>query len=713
MGYQLLLKAFLLLLLSFQEVLADTQKPNIILILVDDMGWGDLGIYHQNQRSKENKAAIQTPQLDQLAREGMQLRRHYTASPVCAPARASLFTGVHQGHARTVRDNSFDIPLESTHTLASTLKQAGYSTALIGKWGVGGGKECGGNPTESSAYPTKRGFDFFFGYLDHIAGHRHYPYEDAADKNSPNKINQIWEMNDCITANLAKCYSTDLLTARAKKWIVDERKATPHKPFFLVLTFIAPHASLEVPTQAYPKGAGMKGGLQWLGTPHKMINTATGDIDSFIYPQYRNKGLSSAAERHATMISRIDDAVGDITTLLKDLKIEQNTLIVFTSDNGPHNEGSFKGPVQDPQFYESYGPFDGIKRDVLEGGIRVPTIVRWTKSIQPGVSDKPSQFQDWMPTFLAAADLPAPAMSDGVSLMPSLLNKGKQEESNIYLEYAHPGKTPSYKDFSPVHRGQQRGQQQVVYLGPYKAIRRNIQTHQDPFEIYNISIDPKETNNLAHTGETQKLQEVLHHRVLQMRRIYDYNHIKRGSFAARPYDNTPIPAISNLQPSYEGFKLKVLPRQITPWPASRSFFKNINSSTTVQNLNIPAYPQGAMLEFSGWIKIPKDGNYIFSLKTEKSSSIKAFVHLHQAQLIDADNNYQAGEKVSSYAAIGSSEQNPTKTNQKAIPLKAGWHPLCISCSVSPSSQTNQIELFWKSTILTEEPIPPTAFGTEK
>lgn len=703
----------ILLLLPFQMLLADSQKPNIILILVDDMGWGDLGVYHQNQRLKENKAAIQTPQLDQLASEGMQLRRHYTASPVCAPARASLFTGVHQGHARTVRDNSFDIPLENTHTLASTLKQAGYSTALIGKWGLGGGEECGGNPSKSSAYPTKRGFDFFFGFLDHIAGHRHYPYEDPADKRSPGKINQIWEMNDCITANLAKCYSTDLLTARAKKWIIDERKTTPNKPFFLALTLIAPHASLEVPTQAYPQGGGINGGVQWLGTPNKMINTATGKIDSFIYPQYRNKKLPEAAQRHATMISRIDDAVGDIITLLKDLKIEQNTLIVFTSDNGPHNEGSFLGIEQDPQFYQSYGPFDGIKRDVLEGGIRVPTIVKWPKSIKPGISDNPSQFQDWMPTFLAAANVPAPAISDGVSLLPTLLKKGKQESSNIYIEYAYPSKTPPYKDFNPTHRNQQQGQQQVVYIGPYKGMRRKIQTHQDLFEIYNTATDPQESNNLADTPEGKTLQQAFHDQVLQMRRVYDYSHIKRGSFAARPYDNALIPAKQIQTPAEEGFTLKVLPRQITPWPANSAFFERIKTASSTQNLNIPAYPQGAMLQFTSWINIPKDGNYIFSLKTKNSSPIKAFVHLHQAQLIDADNNYQAGEKASSYAAIGSTEKNPDKTNQKAIPLQAGWHPICISCSVSPSSQTNQIELFWTSKPSTEEPIPSNAFYTHK
>ena len=247
--------------ISFSHA-ATEEKPNIVLILVDDMGWGELGTFHQNQRASKGQPAMQTPNLDSMAKEGLQLRRHYSSCPVCAPARASLFSGVHQGHAETVRDNSFDIPLENSHTLATVLKQAGYSTALIGKWGLAGGKESGGSPETSSAYPTKRGFDYFFGYLDHIAGHRHYPKENPHDPRSEHGKNAIWDNDRLVTDDCDKCYSTDLLAARAKKWIVDQKKENPDKPFFLALTLIAPHAALEVPTMAYPKGKGLKGGLQ-------------------------------------------------------------------------------------------------------------------------------------------------------------------------------------------------------------------------------------------------------------------------------------------------------------------------------------------------------------------------------------------------------------------------------------------------------------------
>ena len=207
-------------------------KPNIILVLVDDMGWGDLS-FCPDLTGKG--PAIPTPRLADMAKKGALLSRHYTAAPVCAPARASLFSGVHQGHAEVVRNNSFDAALENSHTLATVLREAGYATALIGKWGIGGGAEGGGTPKTAAAWPTKRGFDYFFGYHNHIAGHRHYPKEENnADPDM--HANAIWDMEDMITKDLDNCYSTDLFTARAKKWIQDHRAAHPKQPFFLALT---------------------------------------------------------------------------------------------------------------------------------------------------------------------------------------------------------------------------------------------------------------------------------------------------------------------------------------------------------------------------------------------------------------------------------------------------------------------------------------------
>ena len=168
---------FLLSFLMAVPAAADTQRPNVILILMDDMGWGDLPSY-QDQRMKEGFPAMDNPGLRMLAREGMTLTRHYSSAPLCAPARASLFTGVHQGHVKVIRDRSFDLPIEQAPTLGTVMQAAGYKTALIGKWGIGGGTEHAGSPQESTAYPTKRGFDYYFGYLDHVSGHHHYPKED-------------------------------------------------------------------------------------------------------------------------------------------------------------------------------------------------------------------------------------------------------------------------------------------------------------------------------------------------------------------------------------------------------------------------------------------------------------------------------------------------------------------------------------------------------
>lgn len=193
---------------------AAAQRPNVILILMDDMGWGDLPSY-QDQRMKEGLPAMDNPGLRTLASEGMTLTRHYSSAPLCAPARSSLFTGVHQGHAKVIRDRSFDLPIEQAPTLGTVMQSAGYRTALIGKWGIGGGTEHAGTPQESTAYPTKRGFDYYFGYLDHVSGHHHYPKEDP-NPISPTKRSGIWDGDKCVTADCDKAYSVDLLTARAK-----------------------------------------------------------------------------------------------------------------------------------------------------------------------------------------------------------------------------------------------------------------------------------------------------------------------------------------------------------------------------------------------------------------------------------------------------------------------------------------------------------------
>ncbi len=479
------------------------QKPNIIFILTDDLGYGDLGVLFQNQLAKNNPSGTPrefTPNLDRMASEGVLLPHHYTAAPVCAPSRASLLLGRSQGHAN-VRDNQFDKALDNNLTLASVMRQAGYATAAIGKWGLQGKDDKAPNWT---AHPLNRGFDYFLGYMRHRDGHEHYPKEGLY-----RGTKEVYENRTNIAPDLDKCYTADLWTAAAKKWIIDHQKGeNATQPFFIYLAYDTPHAVLELPTQAYPEGGGLKGGIQWTGQPGQMINTASGEVDSWTHPDYAQavydddanpatpkKSWPDVYKRYATDTRRIDSAVGDLIQLLKDLRIDDNTLVVFTSDNGPSRESYLEDQTNSPTFFKSFGPFDGIKRDVWEGGVRMPTIARWPGSIPKGrIIETPSISYDWMPTFVEVAGLPAPALSDGVSLLPSLLNKGKQAASHIYVEYFQGGETPAYEDFLPEHRSRRRNQMQMLRVGDTVGVRYDIQDQDDDFEIYDVVKDPQQEN---------------------------------------------------------------------------------------------------------------------------------------------------------------------------------------------------------------------------
>jgi arylsulfatase A-like enzyme len=435
-------------------------QPNIIFILTDDLGYGDVGVFYQNQRKKANDRSepwTSTPNIDRLAAMGAMLPQHYCAAPVCAPARASLLLGKHQGHAN-VRDNQFDKALDNNHTIASVLRTAGYATSTFGKWGLQG---ANGNGPDWPAHPLNRGFDYYMGMIRHADGHEHYPKEGVY-----RGAKQVWENRTNIADKLNKCYTADLWTAATKKWIVDfEKGNSSKKPFFIYLAYETPHAVIELPTQAYPVGGGLKGGMQWLGEPGHMINTASGTVDSYYHPDYANARYDNDKDRttpevpwpdvykrYATAVRRIDDGVGDLLQLLKDLNIANNTLVIFSSDNGPSIESYLKEDYA-PTFFNSFGPFDGIKRDVWEGGVRVPTIAAWPGHIPPKrIISTPSGVHDWLPTFADAAGVPAPANTDGVSLLPSLTGVGKQRNSTIYIEYAKNQSTPNFPEFSQQHR---------------------------------------------------------------------------------------------------------------------------------------------------------------------------------------------------------------------------------------------------------------------
>lgn len=645
--------------LSFASASAEAPaaRPNILFILCDDLGYGDIGVFNQTARQARKEPAILTPNLDTMAAEGIALRGMYCPSPVCAPSRASLFTGVTQGHA-AVRDNQFDKALEDNHTVATVLRQAGYHTALIGKWGLQGN---GNSPETWPAYPTKRGFDDFFGYVRHGDGHEHYPKEGLHRGKK-----EVWDGTKEISADLDNCLTTDLFTARAKKWITDTRSSSPDKPFFLTLAFDAPHAVIELPTGPYPAGRGLHGGLQWTGESGEMINSAQGTPDSFIDPRYAegrtgNRPWPDVYKRYATTVSRIDECVGDLLGLLKDLKIDANTLVVFTSDNGPSIE-SYLPEAYAPTFFGGFGPFDGIKRDVWEGGLRVGAISRFTGMIPANrSSDQPMQFHDWMTTFAELAGVPAPARADGVSLVPALTGKGTQKPSTLYSEYQVGGKTPGFQQFGPDHRGRVRNQMQFIRLDDFVGVRYDVKSHADPFEIYDVIKDPGQRNDLA--KQKPDLQQAMHDAVLQRR--------MPNASAKRPYDAERVP------PVYQtGAKPGVA---VSTYDGEFPWLPRLEDLTATATASAPTTEEVsgkfAAVMISGYVSIPADGEYIFALNPVG----KAFFRLHDAAVIDADYGHKPGER-----------------RQGTILLKPGMHPFRLDRGAGADGTMESSPLLWKT-----------------
>lgn len=668
------IKALIILCFASCSLFAQ-KKPNIIYILVDDMGYGDIGVFFQNQRMRSNdpsKPYQITPYLDQMAASGAIFTQQYCNAPVCAPSRSSLLTGVNQGNAQ-IRDNQFDKALEDNHTLATVLKQAGYQTMAIGKWGLQGVEETGPN---WPAHPLKRGFDSYYGYMRHVDGHEHYPVEGLYRGKR-----EVYDDYNNVAEGLAKCYTTDLWTAVAKKRIIEHTKSKDaSKPFFMYLAYDAPHAVLELPTQEYPSGKGLNGGLQWTGKLGHMINTASGTPDSYTHSDYANAVYDDdnnattkevpwpdTFKRYATANRRIDDGVGDILQLLKDLKIDENTLVVFTSDNGASIESylpsQFIGFV--PTFFSSNGPFDGIKRDCWEGGVRMPVLANWPKHIQAGkVVTTPSMLSDWMATFAQAAGVIPPARTDGVSLLPSLTGKGKQEQSLIYVEYSENGKTPDFKNDNSTHKNRKRGQMQMIRMGNYSGVRYDIKSAEDNFEIYDVVNDPKETNNLAVKPEFENMQLQMKASVLQTRHA--------DVEAPRPYDDALIPAAKISGKLLSGFKQEFFSGDF-PWVVSDKGLKAQSSQISTSLNGKAETTKTGMTLYKGYIKVPADGKYSFSLKT----SGKAYMRLHNASLFDADFGYQSNKELI-----------------QEVNLKKGYHP--VSIYVLKQSNTNEsITIKWK------------------
>ena len=412
------------------------RKPSIIFILADDLGYGDLGCYGQTK--------IKTPNLDGLAAEGMRFTHFYAGSTVCAPSRCALMTGLHTGHA-LIRGNALVALRPQDLTVAEVLQQAGYRTALIGKWGLG-------NPN-TTGVPQRKGFDEFLGYLDQVHAHDYYTdylwrYDPPSDTKPAFDGRLEFPENQEGKKGL---YMDDLFTSAALNFLrINKPEPLNHyRPFFLYLAYTIPHANNE---EGQRTGNGME---------------VPSDAP------YSDQPWPPAEKNKAAMITRLDGYVGQLVDKLKELKIDDNTIIFFSSDNGPHKEGGV-----DPKFFHSSGPLRGIKRDLYEGGIGVPLIVRWRGKIKPGVvNDQAWAFWDFLPTAAGFAAAKVPGQIDGLSMLPALLGEPQTNRHEfLYWEF------------------HERGFQQAVRMGDWKAVRPQAGA---PLELYNLSADPSEKQNVA------------------------------------------------------------------------------------------------------------------------------------------------------------------------------------------------------------------------
>ncbi|MEK7995433.1 MAG: arylsulfatase [Planctomycetota bacterium] len=423
---------------------ARADRPNIIFILADDLGYGDLGCYGQK--------TIQTPNINRLAAEGMRFTDHYAGSTVCAPSRCCLMTGLHTGHA-IVRGNA-NVPLRpSDVTVAELLKNVGYSTGIIGKWGLG---EAG-----STGIPNKQGFDYWFGYLNQRHAHNYYPtflWRNQEQVPLKNEVRDVNPPGGVATKRVE--YSHDLFAAEALRFVEQNKDGR----FFLYLTFTIPHANNEA------KNQGM-------------------EVPS--YEPYANRDWPEPQKGHAAMITRMDGDIGRLMARLKELGLDNNTLVMFSSDNGPHKEGG-----GDPEFFKSSGPLRGYKRALYEGGIRVPLIARWPGRIKAGaVSSHVSAFWDFLPTCCELAGAEAPEGIDGLSMLPALLGKaGQAKHEFLYWEF------------------HEQGKRQAVRMGDWKGVRLNVAKDPDaPIELYNLKDDVGETKNVAgqNPGIVEKIEKYM------------------------------------------------------------------------------------------------------------------------------------------------------------------------------------------------------------
>ncbi len=446
------------LLNPLSSVAQNKSKPNIIYIYADDLGYGELGCYGQTK--------IQTPHIDQLAKEGIRFTQHYSSAPVCAPSRCMLMTGKNPGHTY-IRGNyemgGFEdekergqMPLhEGAYTIANMLKERNYATGMIGKWGMG--------VVGTTGSPLNHGFDYYYGYLDQKQAHNYYPthlWENDRWDSLNNPFIYVHRPLDSTTATekdfnyyKGNDYAPKKMTDKALAFIEKNKSNS----FFLYLPYTIPHLSLQLPDE--------------------YVNKYKGKFDE--HPYYGQKGYAAnryPLSTYAGMISFLDDQVGIIMEKIKSLGLDENTIVMFSSDNGT----TFSSPV-DKNFFNSVSGLRGLKMELYEGGIRVPFIARWPGKIKAAtVSDMVSVQYDMMSTLAAITGLPV-QHTDGISLMPTLMGKLQQEQhSYLYFEYP------------------ENGGQVAVRMGNWKGVKKQlIKNPKVSWELYDLSKDPSEQNNIA------------------------------------------------------------------------------------------------------------------------------------------------------------------------------------------------------------------------
>lgn|GEM_PF-802286 len=441
-------RGFLLVLFSLGGLLAGSpfllaqSPPNIVFILADDLGYASLGCTGQAGRAAGGLPAMQTPNLDSMAARGMRFTDHYAGAPTCAPARASLLTGLHTGHVNIRANRGYNPgnePLDSIPTLADVLRSVGYRTVAIGKWGLGG--EVNQN---YEGHPLRRGFDAFFGVLDQTQCHQQYL--DRVTGSNPD--GGIWRDYSRLQTgvDVPETYANNLFGSEAVRVIDD---LYDEGPFFLYLSLTTPHARMEVPPSGLPLFA-----------------------DSSAWPDHE--------KAYASMVASMDEQVGRVLRALDSLGIAEQTLVLFSSDNGPHDETGNLGttPVHDWEFFDENTPLRGRKRQLLEGGIRVPLLAYWPGAVAAGsVSDLPCAAWDVMPTLAALSGAALDPALDGLSFAPTLTASGRQQRHFAL-----------YWEFDDLFL------RQAVRMGPWKALRNG---HTAPVQLYYLPDDPGESLDRA------------------------------------------------------------------------------------------------------------------------------------------------------------------------------------------------------------------------